>query len=234
MTTKRCSVPGKVAPEPVRRDHAEVATAARAGPEGILMSIRSLAAVAVARDNAPAGQPAGGGAGEPAITGADGMAAGRVAGTPPAAGGVPQQFVDVIVHVIPTESLSAYTALLGVASGAITATAQRAYLPFRWWAFGGFLVVTVAATWIAYRRAARGPAGVSDPKRQRAFPWAEGLAALIAAAAWGLAMPGSPLDAEISGTARTLATASIIISAASVLSLVSAPQIKTGAKTTGK
>jgi hypothetical protein len=61
-----------------------------------------------------------------------------------------------------------------------------------------------------------------------------GGAALTAAATWGLAMPKSPLNVQVSGTARTLATASIAIAGASVLSLVSAPQRKTGTNSPGE
>jgi len=197
------------------------------------MSIRSLAALAVARDKAAPAQPAGGGGGEAAIVPVEG-APGQVAGEPPAAGGVPQRFVDVIVSVIPTEPLSAYTALVGVAVGAIGNTVPHAYLPFRWCAYTAFLVVTLAATWLAYRRASQGPAGVSDPENRRVFPWAEGAAALIAAASWGLVMPGSPLDVQVSGTARTLAIASIVIAAATVLSLILTPQLRTGTSSPGE
>lgn len=41
-------------------------------------------------------------------------------------------------------------------------------------------------------------------------------------------MPGSPLDAALSGTARTLTTASVLIGAAALLSLLAAPALKTG------
>jgi len=164
----------------------------------------------------------------------EGAARGRPAGTPPEQGGLPQQFVDVLVSAVPTEPLAAYTALVGVTAGALSAPDARAYLPFRWGAYGLFLVVVLAAVWLAYDRASRGPAGVTSPDDRRRFPTAEALAALVAGAAWGLAMPGSPLNAQLTGTVRTLATAAIIIGAAAVLTLLQAPQLKTGSKTPGE
>lgn len=198
------------------------------------MSIRSLAALAVARDKASPGKVPGGGAAEVAVVQPNGTARGQPTGTPPEQGGVPQQFVDVLISAIPTEPLAAYTALVGVTVGASSAPDARAYLPFRWWTYGVFLVVILVAVWLAYYRASRGPAGVASPKNRRGFPFAEALAALVAGAAWGLAMPGSPLNALLTGTVRTLATASIIIGAAAVLTLLQAPQLKTGSKTPGE
>ncbi|MGH3770901.1 MAG: hypothetical protein ACRDRW_05820 [Pseudonocardiaceae bacterium] len=198
------------------------------------MSIRSLAALAVARDKASPGQVVGGGAAEAAVVQPTGAARGQPAGTPPEQGGVPQQFVDVLISAIPTEPLAAYTALVSVTVGTLSAPDARAYLPFRWWVYGFFLMVILAAVWRAYYRASRGPAGVISPDNRRRFPIAEALAALVAGAAWGLAMPGSPLNAQLTGTVRTLATAAIIIGAAAVLTLLQAPQLKTGSKTPGE
>ena len=197
------------------------------------MSIRSLAALAVARDKASPGKMVGGGAGEAAIVQPDGTARGRRAGTPPEQGGVPQQFVDVLISAIPTEPLAAYTALVSATEAALSAPDARNYLPFRWWSYGSFLVVILAAVWVAYYRASRGPAGTS-PDNRRPFPTAEALTALAAGAAWGLAMPGSPLNAQLTGNARTLAIATIIIGTAAVLILAQAPQLKIGSKTPGE
>ena len=72
------------------------------------------------------------------------------AGPPAAQVGVPQQFADVLTSAIPTEPLTAYTALIGVAVGAADPLHPRAYLPFRWGAYGVFLGVTAAAVWVAY------------------------------------------------------------------------------------
>jgi hypothetical protein len=198
------------------------------------LSIRSLAALAVARDKAAPDQPAGGGAGQAALVQTDGTVAAQPAGQPPAQGGVPQRFADVLISAIPTEPLAAYTALIGIAAGGIDVAHPRAYLAFRWWVYGAFLALTLVAVWVAYYRASRGPAGTNDQSNRRSFPWAEAAAALTAAATWGLAMPNSPLNVQVSGTARTLASASIAIAGASVLSLVFAPQLKTGTNSPGE
>ena len=198
------------------------------------MSIRSLTMLAVARDKAAPSAPAGGGGGEAAVAAPDGTVAGRPAGQPAAQGGVPQQFADVLTSAIPTEPLTAYTALIGVAVGAAEPFHPRAYLPFRWGAYGVFLGVTAAAVWVAYLRKSRGPQGPRDPVNRRSVPLAELLSALVAAGAWGLAMPGSAFNIQIGGTTRVLATASIVIGAAALLTLLFAPQLKSGTKTPGE
>lgn len=158
----------------------------------------------------------------------------RPAGQPAAQVGVPQQFADVPTSAIPTEPLTAYTALIGVAVGAADPRHPGAYLPFRWGAYGVFLGVTAAAVWVAYLRKSRGPQGPRDPVNRRSVPLAELLSALIAAGAWGLAMPGSAFNIQIGGTTRVLATASIVIGAAALLTLLFAPQLKSGTKTPGE
>jgi hypothetical protein len=188
------------------------------------MSVRSLAVLAVARDRAAAGQPAGAGGSTPAVRDPAGLDPEGVPATePPASGGVPQSFSDVLITAIPTEPLAAYTALVGVTVGALSLDRPADYLPFRWAIFVVFLLITGVSVLTGYRRGAE--------TALRRVPVAEMLAAVVAGAAWGLVMPGSPLNAQISGTARTLTIAAITIGAAAVLTLLSAPQLKTGATT---
>jgi hypothetical protein len=190
------------------------------------VSVRSLAALAVERDKAAAGQPAGGGGGGGAVLEAlgDDQRSKREA--------VPQSFTDVVVSAIPTEPLAAYTALVGVVVGAVGLDDSRSYLPFRWGAYGAFLAIVVAAVWLAYARAAAGPMGPAneESRRRNSFPAAEVTSALLAGGAWGLSMPGSPLDGALAGTARTLTTASVLVGSAALLSLLAAPTLKTGTK----
>jgi hypothetical protein len=181
------------------------------------MSVRSLAALAVARDAAPAGQPAGGGGGAAAV--APGGQPGAGAGAT-----VPQGLVDVLTSAIPTEPLAAYTALVGITAGAVGSA--NTYLPFRWWAYAVFLVVVFISVWVAYRRASKA-AGVGN-QRKLSFPVTEAAAALLAASGWGLAMPGSPLNVQLTGTPRTLASASIVIGIGALLTLAFGPQLKVG------
>jgi hypothetical protein len=203
------------------------------------MSVRSITALAVARDKARPGRPAGGGAAEVAVAQPDGTVRGRPAGAPPDRGGVPQQFVDVLISAIPSEPLAAYTALL--AAAAVTLDGPdgkpgdpRAYLPFRWWAYGVFLAIVVIAVWVGYLRASRGPAGVQQQSNRRAVPVAEIASALLAGGAWALVTPGGPLIQQLAGNVRTLAVASIVIGAAVLLSFVQAPQLKVGTGTPGE
>ena len=182
------------------------------------MSIRSLAALAVARDKAPPAEPVAGGGGD--------------AAAPAAPGGpfVAQQFVDVLVSAIPTEPLAAYTAIVGLTVGTVDIAHPHSYLTFRWFCFAAFLVFTLLAITVAYNRKANGPTGPVDRRR---FPWAEGGAALLAASAWGLIMPGSPLNVALTGTVWTLTSASIAVGATALLALVFAPQLKTGTSSPG-
>jgi hypothetical protein len=182
------------------------------------MSIRSLAALAVARDKAAPSAPAAGGGGAAA------------AAPPPGAPVIPQSFADVLVSAIPTEPLSAYTAIVGIAVGTVDLNNPRSYLGFRWGCYGAFLVLTLLAVAVSYSKKANGPQG---PVGRRRFPWAEGASALIAAGAWGLVMPGSALNVQLTGTVRTLTSASIAVGAAAVLGLVFAPQLKVGTKSPG-
>ena len=190
------------------------------------MSVRSLAALAVARDKAQPGAAVGGGGAEAAVVGAP-------SGQPPAAGGVPQQFADVVTSAIPSEPLAAYTALLGVAAGTVSKSDPRGYLAFRWWVYGIFLAVTAAAVLVAFFRASKSSTGTVATNRRR-LPFAELTAALVAAATWGLTMPGSAFNTQVSGTPQVLATASMVVGAAAFLGLLSAPQLRSGSKTPGQ
>jgi hypothetical protein len=179
-----------------------------------------LAALAVERDRAQADQPALGGAGAAAVRGANGQGSARDA--------TPQSFTDVVISAIPTEPLAAYTALVGVVIGAVGLGASGDYLPFRWAAYGVFLAIVLAAVWLAYARAARGPRAADGPRNRYSFPAGEIFSALVAGGAWGLVMPGSPLDPTLTGTARTLTTTSVLVGTAALLSLLTAPALKTG------
>src|SRR3989442_13655872 len=118
------------------------------------------------------------------------------------------KYQDVLMHAIPTEVLSGYTILIGITIGTIKATKQdpnpNQLLALRWWFFAGFLGATLAAVWIGYwvKR--------SQTKKRR-IPVPEILAATIAAAAWGLVMPGNPGAVRLSTQATTIATAAISI-----------------------
>ena len=179
------------------------------------MSVRSLTALAVERDRADPGSDAMGGQ------------RGEIAGVPGAP--VPQTYVDALTSSIPTEPLSAYTALVG-AYTAILGSSSTPYLALRWWAYAGFLAITLLSVIVSYLRKSRREVGASGSNasngRQRVVPYLELFAALVAAAAWGMAMPDSPLDVTIGDPARTLAKTTIIIGGAAVVALVATPMTK--------
>ncbi|MDT7706423.1 MAG: hypothetical protein QOG20_2030 [Pseudonocardiales bacterium] len=189
------------------------------------MSIRALTALAVERDRADAGTPALGGSrgGEPTTSPTAAETNGTSPG--PAATGVPQSFTDALTSAIPTEPLAAYTALIAVVTAAVGSD-PRSYLPFRWWAFFGFLGLTAAATVIGYRQksiAASPSETNASAGNQRPAPWLELGTALVAAAAWGLAMPGGPFSAQFTGPAQLLATGSTLVLGASLVTLAATP-----------
>jgi len=134
-----------------------------------------------------------------------------------------QQFRDVLVHAIPTEILAAYTALVGVVVGAVSADAPRHSLVPRWSLLGAFLVLTAVSVVLAYFFRA----GRSLPR----VPWQEALAATIAATAW---FPGHARVTAGSAVARFGASrplrAAITVMGGLALTLA-APLLRIGAAT---
>lgn len=64
------------------------------------------------------------------------------------------------------------------------------------------------------------------------IPWQEALAATIAAGAWFLAMPGSPLEVQLHGSDPLVASAVITVAGGLALTLA-APLLRTGAANPG-
>lgn len=186
------------------------------------MSVRSLTALAVERDRAEPGTTAKGGQ------------RGDMAGVP--GDSVPQTYIDTLTSSIPTEPLAAYTALVGIY--ATTIGASSAYLPLRWGAYAGFLGITAASVWMSYYQKSRRKLDDSNTNasdgRERRVPALELLAALGAAAAWGLAMPDSPLDAAMGDPMRALAKATITIGGGAIVALLATPLAKATNKTTSQ
>jgi hypothetical protein len=176
------------------------------------MSIGSLTTLAIEREKAPPQTVAKGGS----------------AGA--ANGQLPQTFKDALTSAIPTEPLAAYTAAIGLLTG-ISASSGK-YLPFRWSAFALFLIITGVSVELSYtlKRKSPGPVGVTaanaaadnpHPKPPRTIPALEIFAALLAATAWGLAMPGSALNTQLTGNVATISAGAIAIGGAAILALVS-------------
>ena len=165
------------------------------------MSVRSLTSLAVERDIADPGAPAKAGA-----------------------GGAESGFVDALTSAIPTEPLAAYTAAVGVVAGLKAGN----YLPFRWGAFVVFLVLTGASILVSYLTKDVSSDPALAKKNKRSYPVIEMVAALVAAVAWGLAMPGSALNTALKGNDGAVAAAAITITGAAVLSLLT-PWLTKGA-----
>jgi hypothetical protein len=118
---------------------------------------------------------------------------------------------DVLVAAVPTEALAAYTAVVGVV---LAANIGAGYGAFRWSAYGSFIVLAVLAPFMLFRRRT-----AASGKDTRKVPIPECLAAGVAAAAWGLVMPGSPLGMVLKGNALVLATTAILVGSATALGL---------------
>jgi len=127
---------------------------------------------------------------------------------------------DALAKAIPTETLAGYTAIVGVVIGTIKVTdadpTPDQLLGLRWGLFGGFLTFTIIAVVASYTRKRVGA-------QHRRFPLIEVLAATIAAAAWGLVMPGNPLVVEMSAQATTIATTVITIVGGGLVGSLSVP-----------
>jgi hypothetical protein len=118
---------------------------------------------------------------------------------------------DVLVAAVPTEALAAYTAVVGVV---LAASIGSTYGPFRWTAYGAFVGLAVLAPAVLFwRRAA------ASDKDSRKLPIVECLTAGVAAAAWGLVMPGSPLTMTLKGNALVFATTAIVVGTGAAIGL---------------
>jgi hypothetical protein len=132
----------------------------------------------------------------------------------PAAAAQPSRS-DVLVSAIPTEVLGPYTAIVGVIVATIgPSEPDRSVL--RWALYCGGLIAIVLWLGSVYLRE-------RDAKRARRFPVAEVLAALIAFAAWGLIMPGSPLSLSLGSDDLTIWTAIITAVGVFLVSVLATP-----------
>lgn len=135
------------------------------------MSVSSITTLGVARDNRV-----------PTRVDAASAARGR------AGADEPPSTVDVLAKTLPVGLVSAYTAFTAVVTQVVREPTVRRpdpelYLVYRW----GALVVLVLAAGIATYRSYRAKGG------SRRFCWPEVTSVVVAAAAWGLAVPASPL-----------------------------------------
>jgi hypothetical protein len=177
------------------------------------MTIRSAAALAVARDAgprraeplAPDGPPP-----TPAATPA--------AGEPVAA--VPDAGASALAAVVPTDVAAFYTTVLGVLAGILVESPGASYQPLRWWLYAGGLMATLLAVPIAYRAAAR-----SGSKKRR-LPVVETVTAVFAFAVWGLVVPTSPLYFVLQAPVLPIAVAILSAAGAMVLTAMLSPLLE--------
>lgn len=117
-----------------------------------------------------------------------------------------------LTAAIPTEVLGPYTALVAIIVANSSSLDPRTAL--RWWTYGAALMLIVVYISVSFR-------GNRTKKRQ--LPWLELMAALTAFAAWGLAMPGSPLSITVHASDFAIASAMIAVGGATLLGVFSAP-----------
>jgi hypothetical protein len=125
-------------------------------------------------------------------------------------------YMNVLVSAIPTEPLALYTFLTaGIVATIDAGETQR--LGLRWGIYGATIVFIAAWLGAAYLRGR--PKGAA----KRRLPVVETAAAVIAFAAWGLVMPESPLNAELTGDDRVVWTLIITVAGAGLLGLLGVP-----------
>lgn len=125
-----------------------------------------------------------------------------------------QKAQGALVDSIPTEVIAPYTAIVAII--AANASKSDTFAALRWWTFAisfAFIIAYITASYV------RTPSA----NRSRKLPFVEILGALIAFAAWGLAMPESPLSLSVTGAKFAVTSALISIGGAAVLGLLSLP-----------
>lgn len=136
---------------------------------------------------------------------------------------------DSLISSIPTEVLTLYTVLTGGTLALVIKNQPQAYLPYRWVVLVAAVVLTPASVLVSYRskRGDAARAGRSQSPGRR-VPVAEMAAATLAAAAWFLAVPGSPLLAVMDQVSGSLASTAITTGAVAVLWVGFAPTLRKG------
>lgn len=169
------------------------------------MSLSTLSVMAAQRDSGPPRRPKRKPAGEVEATQTE-----------------KQGYFDLLVSAIPTEPLALYTFLIaGIVATIESGESQR--LGLRWAIYGtmiGFIALWLGTSYLRRPQA----------ERKRRFPFVETLAAVIAFGAWGLVMPESPLNAELSGDDQTVWTLIITVAGVALLGLLTG-SLKKQAKT---
>ena len=190
------------------------------------MSVRSLTTLAIQRDT---GNPISPRAAREIIADSDGeirSADGGGGGDRPsgrAGADTIATATDILVSSIPTEVVATYTAIVAVVSAALVEGTSGTYLPLRWWLFGGFCAATALSIMGGYYVN-------KEATSSGRFPWLETLSASLAFAAWGLAMPESPLFFMLDNPVLPITVGLIVVITAFVITGFIAPLLRRPAK----
>ncbi len=122
-------------------------------------------------------------------------------------------YLSTLAAAIPTEPLALYTFLVATIVATIEpGDDERLFM--RWAIYAAMIVVIVLWLGASHFR------NVDANEKKRRFPVLETASATVAFAAWGLAMPESPLNAELSGDDRTIWTAIVTVAGVLVLGML--------------
>lgn len=123
-----------------------------------------------------------------------------------------RSYLSTLVAAIPTEPLALYTFLVATIVATIEPGGDKR-LFLRWVIYVAMIGVIVLWLWSSYRRN-------RDSDGKRSFPVLETVSAVVAFAAWGLAMPESPLNAALSSDNRTIWTAIVTVVGVLILGML--------------
>lgn len=123
-----------------------------------------------------------------------------------------RSYLSALVAAIPTEPLALYTFLVATIVATIEPGGDKR-LFLRWAVYLAMIGVIVLWLWSSYRRN-------QDSQGSRSFPVLETASAVVAFAAWGLAMPESPLNAALSSDNRTIWTAIVTVVGVLILGML--------------
>lgn len=165
------------------------------------MSISSTARLAIARDS---GSPTRGNLGR---------------GNPSESGDA-AKMRDVLAAMVPTELIAPYTLAIAIWAGMVDDPTPAVphptqYLIGRWITFGALVALSLVSVFVAYKT--RKQAKV----KARRFPFLELLGTLVAAVAWGLSTPESPVLAALDGKMKAAIPVLLAAAGAAFLGVMS-------------
>lgn len=112
---------------------------------------------------------------------------------------------DLLATLIPAEAIAAYSALLAIVLEYIDGQRNEGkdpgeFMVTRWCLVAGLLLSTIWLVYTAYRRRSRA----------RRFPRQEVIVAVLAATAWSLSGPGTPVALDLDGLPAVLVPTAIL------------------------